>query len=170
MDCTIPAFHQAALASFFSRHDIPVRFAGHLPLFQRLGLAVLLAGALRGAGFRSGAGAAGGLEVGGILFPRDDWHAGMDAAARLAGTWRALEEGGAPGPGTPVDRMALIMRRLEGAGIPVTPEVIVGEGFTMAEALEWGLPAAQLAEAMKLAAHHYRRARIDGGAHAREAA
>ena len=150
-----PAHHQSALLGFFSRHDVPVP-AKDAPLIERLGLLVRMAECLRAAEFRTGHRRDGIMAVNGVPFAADEWPAFIVPASIAAYTFEAIETGRAPEHnGTPIDRMALLMRRAEANDLTADADMLAREGIPEFLIAEYALEAAQLAEAMKVAVHAY---------------
>ncbi|MFC6493358.1 hypothetical protein [Ancylobacter dichloromethanicus] len=133
-------------------------------LIERHGLVLAMGFAMRDAHFRATPAEGEAFAFGHQVFSAQDWmaasgtaHAFAQMVAECADTRRLADR--APCYEALVDRMALDMRRLDLAGIPVTVDVLACEGYTAAEITEAGLPAVQLAEAMKVAQARYRQAR-----------
>lgn len=172
-----PAHHESALAAFFRRHGLVAPHVDADGVIERHGLVLAMGFAMRDAHFRATPAEGGAFAFGNHVFAVDDWmaasgdaHAFAQLVADCADTrWLADRP---PNYETLVDRMALDMRRLDLTGIPVTPDVLACEGYTSAEITEAGLPAAQLAEAMKVAQARYWQARRSsaGAERMREAA
>lgn len=159
-----PAHHESALAAFFRRHGLVAPHTECDGLIERHGLVLAMGFAMREAHFRATPAEGEAFAFGRHVFPAQDWmaaaaeaHVFAQLVADLADT-RRLVERDRPFDAL-VDRMALAMRRLDLAGIPVTADVLAQEGYTSAEITEAGLPAAQLAEAMKVAQTRYWQAR-----------
>ncbi|WP_371346250.1 hypothetical protein [Ancylobacter sp. IITR112] len=155
-----PAHHESALAAFFRRHGLVAPHTECDGLIERHGLVLAMGFAMREAHFRATPAEGGAFAFGNHVFPVDDWmaasgdaHAFAQLAAEVADT-RRLAQRDRPFEAL-VDRMALDMRRLDLAGIPVTADVLACEGYTSAEITEAGMTAAQLAEAMKVAQARY---------------
>lgn len=164
-----PAHHESALVAFFRRHGLVAPHTDADGLIERHGLVLAMGFAMRDAHFRATPAEGGAFAFGNHVFPVDDWMAASGAAACFAQLVAVFADDGpgadrAPAYEAPVDRMALHMRRLDLAGIPVMPDVLACEGYTAAEITEAGLTAAQLAEAMKVAQARYwqaRKAKLD---------
>lgn len=159
-----PSHHESALVAFFRRHGLVAPHTECDGLLERHGLVLAMGFAMREAHFRATPAEGDAFAFGSRVFSARDWMAAAAEAhvfaqriAEIADT-RRLSERGRPFDEL-VDRMALDMRRLDLAGIPVTAEVVAAEGYTNAEVIEAGLTAAQLAEAMKLAQSRYWQAR-----------
>lgn len=155
-----PAHHESALAAFFRRHGLVAPHVDADGVIERHGLVLAMGFAMREAHFRAVPAEGDAFAFGRHVFSPQDWmaasgdaHIFAQLAAEFADTRRLLERD-RPFE-TLVDRMALDMRRLDLAGIPVTPDVLACEGYTSAEITEAGLTAAQLAEAMKVAQARY---------------
>lgn len=169
-----PAHHESALVALFRRHGLVAPHTECDGLIERHGLVLAMGFAMREAHFRATPAEGGAFAFGNHVFPVDDWMAASDAhvfaqlLAEVADT-RRLAQRDRPFE-TLVDRMALDMRRLDLAGISVTPDTLACEGYTSAEILDAGMTAAQLAEAMKVAQARYwqsRKAKAEKAAAAR---
>lgn len=149
-----PAHHETAIAAFFRRHNVPMPGGAGLTQFERMGLALMLAGHLRRADFstRATGGSHPGLIINGYTFAYEDWTAAMDIAVRLAGVFDLMSLGLAPEPRTaPVERMALLFLKAEEAGLVCDADMLAREGIAEGLITEFALEAAQLAEAIKCA-------------------
>lgn len=154
-----PSHHETALAAFFRRHGLVAPHTECDGLIERHGLVLAMAFAMRDAGFRAQPAEGDACAFGSRTFPLADWLAAGGEAHRLAHIIGETATARAPDMGHLVDRMALDMRRLDLAGIPVTADVMAREGYTAEEIVEAGVTAAQLAEAMKVAQRGYWKAR-----------
>lgn len=172
-----PAHHEFALAAFFRRHGLVAPHVDADGVIERHGLVLAMGFAMCEAHFRAVPAEGEAFAFGRHVFSAQDWmaasgeaHAFAQLVADVADTRRLIDRD-RPFE-TLVDRMALDMRRLDLAGIPVTADIIATEGYTAAEITEASLPAAQLAEAMKVAQVRYWQARkaTTEAARAREAA
>ena len=170
-----PAHHESALVAFFRRHGLVAPHTECDGLIERHGLVLAMGFAMREAHFRATPAEGGAFALGNHVFPVDDWMAADREAHRFAqlvaevADTRRLAQRDRPYEAL-VDRMALDMRRLDLAGISVTPDTLACEGYTSAEITEAGLTAAQLAEAMKVAQARYwqsRKAKAEKAAAAR---
>ena len=155
-----PAHHESALVAFFRRHGLVAPHTEADGLIERHGLVLAMGFAMRDAHFRATPAEGGAFAFGNHVFPVDDWmaasgdaHAFAQLVAECADTRRLADR--APTYEALADRMALDMRRLDLAGISVTPDTLACEGYTSAEILDAGMTAAQLAEAMKVAQTRY---------------
>lgn len=157
-----PTHHESALAAFFRRHALVAPLTDADGLIERLGLVLAMGFAMREAEFRAEPVADDGCRFGRHVFPVRDWMAASGEGHRLAHLINDIAAGRYRGVGgfrALVDFMALTMRRLGQAGIPVTPDVLAQEGFTAEQITEAGFEAAQLAEAMDVAMRRYRKSR-----------
>lgn len=155
-----PEHHEKALVAFFFRHAVVAPIIDADGLIERHGLVLAMAFALREAGFRIST----GYNTHGI--GRENFtHAELTAAGAEAHMLAHRVEGVIDGAivepdGSRIDAMAMAMRRLEQAGLPVTPRALVEEGFASDLVDLYGVEAAQLAEAIKVGIRHWRKAAI----------
>ena len=159
-----PAHHESALVAFFRRHGLVAPHTEADGLIERHGLVLAMGFAMRDAHFRATPAEGGAFALGNHVFSAQDSlaadreaHRFAQLVAECADTRRLVDR--APCYDALVDRMALDMRRLDLAGIPVMPDTLACEGYTSAEIAEVALTAAQLAEAMKVAQARYWQAR-----------
>ncbi|MBB3771557.1 hypothetical protein FHS55_002156 [Angulomicrobium tetraedrale] len=160
MDSSDPASQQAIVASFFGRHDISVRFAEHLPLFPRLGLALSLGFALRAADYQThapGRRNLGRWQVGEMTYPERDWQPAFVTAAQIALRLDEICLRRDPAR-LPTDRMAVLFLAAERDSIPCDADFLAREGYPAAVIAEYAGEAAALAAAITAAGRAYIRA------------
>lgn len=150
-----PANHEAALSAFFRRNDF------HLPpgtdaTLVSMGCALAAARLLRENAFHIGVvGGSGRNSIGTTVFEPDERPL-IGLATYIADRQEDMEAGRAPDHnGAMIDRMALLLRRAARAGVNADADYLAAEGIPSHLIIEFGLEAAQLAEAMALAEHAY---------------
>lgn len=158
-----PEHHLAALKAFFRRHQLALPpetpFSAQLQPIERYGLLLALARRLQATDCVSRLAADRAMVIDGERFAEPEWVYGLGVAALLSAAMAEVAAGRADHNGAGVDRIALIMLRLEQAGITVDADALAREGEPAHLIVESGLEAAQLAEAIKLATTSWPKAR-----------